>query len=272
MNQAIVPILKNGVIYGAIFLIIIGVIFRKKKIEDTRNALIAVYYFTGFYILTLIKHYAMLQYRLKAISSFTIDNLIFSSMLIILSIIALMLRNRRNAPFWIIAIQAIFLIIYQITLFKGPTNLLWDCILLCFSSGITLSWRVFFLSNRVFLATGARKEIIVRWTSLTGELFSFAITVLIALAATMGVALTILYNRTLNTFEGGNCIEVVSESVIFIIGYCWVAFGFIIFIGLPYLHNRKALMYLPDGYNQSDSYVQKYTRQLDREESVYEGN
>lgn len=269
-NQVLVSCFAYGLTLAALFTIIFIVYRNQKRIEDTRNGLISIYYLSGFYLLSAVKHFSLLQYRSENRLPFDFDCIVFILILVILVIIASWQRNNRKAPIIIMTVQALLLGFYQIICFKGPTNLLWCSILCSFSFGISLVWRIFFLYEGVFMMIKEEKDQYVsQWKELTGELFSYAITVLIALAATLGVALTILYNGSQNIIGGWNGIEIISESIIFIIGYCWVALGFIAFIGLPYLHNRKAIMYMDDSRYTPDAYVKKYSRQLDGEEAVY---
>jgi hypothetical protein len=129
---------------------------------------------------------------------------------------------------------------------------------------------MFYLFDEIFIMEEENRDhYIAQWNLLTKELFSYAINVLIALAATLGVALTILYNSSYNSPDGWTGIEILSESIIFIIGYCWISIGFIAFIGLPYLHNKKAIMHMGPTCYQTNDYVKKFSRPLNKEEAIY---
>lgn len=275
MNQIVKPIVLFSLIQILVLLLLLACIkcYRPKKIKniDKRNAYIITYYQTGFNILSTIKYYALLQYRPERASSFFLDHLTLTILLIILALISLFLKSLRLAPIIVMVVHVIFMSFYQIYFFKGPSNLLWGCILCIFSFGITLVWRMFYLYDGLFtMGTEERNHYIAQWNLLTKELFSYAINVLIALAATLGVALTILYNGSQYSAGGWAGIEIISESVIFIIGYCWISIGFIAFIGLPYLHNKRAIIHLGTTCFVPNEYVKRYSRPLNAEEAIYE--
>lgn len=274
MNQLVQPIVLFPLIQLFLFLILFilikGLRLKHLKNIDKQNVSIIAYFQTGFNILSTIKYFALLQYRPERVTSFFFDYVTLTSILIILTIISLALKSWRLAPFIIVVGHVFAMAFYQIFFFKGPTNLLWCCILCIFSSGITLVWRMFYLFDGIFIMEEENRDhYIAQWISLTKELFSYAINVLIALAATLGVALTILYNGSLNSPSGWTGIEILSESFIFIVGYCWISIGFIVFIGLPYLHNKKAIMHMGPNCYQTNDYVKKFSRPLNVEEAIY---
>jgi hypothetical protein len=275
MNQVLKPIVLYSLIQLFILLLLFILIkcIRNKNLKSTdkTNAYIVAYYQTGFNLLTIIKYFALLQYRPEKITPFLFDHIAITSISIILAISSLFLKSRRLAQIIVMFGHVISLTLYQLYFFKGPTNLLWCCILCIFSFGISLVWRLFYLYDGIFeLKVEDRVDYISQWNALTKELFSYAINVLIAIAATLGVALTILYNGSQNSDGGWTGIEIISESVIFIIGYCWISIGFISFIGLPYLHNKKAIMHMGNTCFVPNKYVKKYSRPLNAEEAIYE--
>lgn len=274
MNQIAIPIVLFPLIQLFIFLLFFILIkiakFKHLQNIDKQNAYIFVFFQTGFNLLSIIKYFALLQYRPGRVSSFIFDYVTLTSILIILAIISLALRSWRPAPFIIVIIHAGAMTLYQVFFFKGPTNLLWCCILGLFSSGIIFVWRMFYLFDGVFkMEEEKRDRYLNQWNLVTKELFAYAINALIALAATLGVALTILYNGSYSSTGGWTGIEILSESIIFIIGYCWIAIGFISFIGLPYLHNKKVIMHLGTTCYQTNDYAMKFSRPLNIEEAMH---